>query len=67
MKGIATRDVIRIVLSGIGLTSICALIYFLGPLISIGGYRPLESYVGREMAILVVGAIFASVMTFRWN
>jgi type VI secretion system protein ImpL len=67
MKGIATRDVVRIVLSGIGLSSICALIYFVGPLISIGGHRPLESYVGRELAILVVGALFASVMTFKWN
>ena len=67
MSGISSRNILRIVLAGIGLTSVCALIYLAGPLISIGGWRPLESYIGREIAILVLVAAFASVMTFNWN
>ncbi len=67
MTGISSKDILRIVLAGIGLTSVCALIYLAGPLISIGGWRPLESYIGREIAILVVVAAFASVMAFNWN
>lgn len=67
MMGLPTKQIVRILLYGIGLTSVCSLIYLLGPLISIGGWRPLESYVGRELAILAVGGIFASVMAFKWN
>jgi type VI secretion system protein ImpL len=67
MSGISSRDILRIVLAGIGLTSVCALIYLAGPLISIGGWRPLESYIGREIAILVVVAAFASVMAVNWT
>src|SRR5579883_3049008 len=67
MMGISSRDILRIVLAGIGLTSVCALIYLAGPLISIGGWRPLESYIGREIAILVLVAAFASVMAFNWS
>ncbi len=64
---ISYKDILRIVLAGIGLTSVCALIYLAGPLISIGGWRPLESYIGREIAILAVTAVFASVMSFQWR
>src|SRR5438552_9632782 len=61
------KEVSRIVLYGIGLGSIAALIYFAGPLISIGGWRPLESRIGREIAILVVAALFAAVLSFQWR
>jgi type VI secretion system protein ImpL len=67
MMGISSREILRIVLAGIGLTSVCALIYLAGPLISIGGWRPLESYIVREIAILVLVAAFASVMAFNWS
>jgi type VI secretion system protein ImpL len=67
MLKISHKDILRICLVGIGFTSIATLIYLAGPLVSIGGYHPLESYVGREIAILVVGAIFASVMSFQWH
>lgn len=66
MKGMP-KEILRIVLYGIGLGSISALIYLVGPLISFGGYRPLESVIGREIAILVVAALFASVTTFEWK
>src|SRR3984893_3988606 len=65
MTGISSKDILRIVLVGIGLTSVCALIYLAGPLISIGGWRPFENYIVREIAILVGAAAFASVMAFN--
>jgi len=67
MSGISSKDILRIVLAGIGLTSVCALIYLVGPLISIGGWYPLENYIVREIAILLLVAVFASVMAFNWN
>src|SRR5215475_7037188 len=65
--GISSKDILRIVLLGIGLTSVCALVYLSGPLISKGGWRPLENSIARGIAILVVAAAFASVMAFHWN
>jgi len=67
MMGISSRDILRIVLIGIGLTSVCALVYLAGPLISIGGWRPLESYIVREIVILVLVGVFASVMAVNWT
>src|SRR5262252_4927595 len=67
MSGISSSDILRIVLVGIGLTSVCALIYLDGPLISIGGWHPLENYIVREIVILVLVAAFASVMACNWN
>ena len=43
------------------------LIYLAGPLVSIGDYHPLQTMIGREIAILAVGAIFAAVMSFQWQ
>jgi type VI secretion system protein ImpL len=67
MKGISSKEILRIVLYGVGLTSVSALIYLAGPLVAIGQWRPLESYVGREIAILALGAVFAAVVGFRWQ
>jgi type VI secretion system protein ImpL len=67
MTHFSFKEVSRIVLYGVGLGSIAALIYLAGPLVSIGGYRPLETMIGRELAILAVGALFASVMSFQWQ
>src|SRR5215472_3354357 len=67
MSGISSKEILRIVLAGIGLTSVCALIYLAGPLIAIGDWRPLENYIVREIAILVIVAAAASVMAFKWN
>ena len=67
MTGISSKDILRIVLAGIGLTSVCALVYLAGPLISIGGWRPLEGYIAREITILVLIGAFASVMAVNWT
>ena len=63
---ISYQQIIRIVLYGVGLGSVAALIYLAGPLISIGGWHPLENYIVREITILAVAAAFASVMSFQW-
>jgi type VI secretion system protein ImpL len=67
MMGISSKEILRISLAGIGLTSVCALIYLAGPLISIGGWHPFESDIVRQITILVLVAAFASVMAFNWN
>src|SRR3954447_972149 len=67
MSHFSFKEVGRIVLYGMGLGSIAALIFLVGPLISIHGYYPLQTVIGREIAILVVGALFASVMSFQWR
>ena len=67
MSHFSFKEVGRIVLYGMGLGSIAALIFLVGPLISFHGYYPLQTVIGREIAILVVGALFASVMSFQWR
>ena len=67
MMGISSREITYILLAGIGLTSVCALVYFAGPLISINGWRPLENDIVRELVILFLVAAFASVMAINWR
>jgi type VI secretion system protein ImpL len=67
MSGLSSKNILRIVLAGVGLTSVCALIYLAGPLIAFGRWHPFENYIVREIAILVLVAAFASVMAFDWK
>src|SRR5579864_528744 len=67
MTGISSREITYIILAGIGLTSVCALVYLAGPMISFGGWYPLENYVVREIVILFLVAAFASVMAINWR
>lgn len=60
---ISKKDILRIVLVGVGLTSISALIYFAGPLLSIGGWHPFQNYIVRELAILLIAGLFAAVVS----
>jgi len=50
------KDIIRILLYSVGLGSLSALVYFAGPLIAIGDYRPLESEVVRAIVIVLLVA-----------
>lgn len=52
---------------GIGLTSVCALVYLAGPLIVIGGWRPLDNYIARELTILFLTGAVASVMAIDFR
>jgi type VI secretion system protein ImpL len=49
-----SKDILRIILYGVGISSLSALVYFAGPLVAIGGYHPLESYVVRSIVILLL-------------
>ena len=54
------RDIVRIILYGIGLGSLSSLIYFAGPLIAIGDWRPLENPITRDIALVLLIAGAAS-------
>jgi len=60
------KDIVRIILYGIGLGSLSSLIYFAGPLIAIGDWRPLENYIIRDIALvlLIAGAASFGGFTF---
>ena len=60
------KKILRIVLYGVGLTSVAALVWLAGPLITIGGYRPLETYAVREIIILLLVTGAASVGGFSF-
>jgi type VI secretion system protein ImpL len=60
------NDIVRIVLAGIGITSIAALVYYAGPLIAFGDFRPFENYIVREITILLLITAAASVGGFRF-
>jgi type VI secretion system protein ImpL len=60
------KEMVRIVLFGVGLSSIAALVYLAGPLVSIGGTHPLENYIVREIVILLLVSLFAAVTSAQW-
>jgi type VI secretion system protein ImpL len=55
-----SKKLIRLALWGAGLASISAMIWTLGPLIEIGGYRPLQNYLIRDAVILIIMAAAAT-------
>jgi type VI secretion system protein ImpL len=61
-----SKDVTRIVLAGIGIASVASLVYLAGPLIVIGGFRPFESYIVREITIVLIVAAAASFGGIRF-
>lgn len=60
------KNILRIVLSGIGLTSIAALVWLAGPMIAIGKYHPLENYIVRETIILLLVTGVAAFGSFSF-
>lgn len=59
------KDILRIILYGIGLSSLGAVIYFAGPFIAFGDWRPLENHVVRQIAILLLTAAAASIVSLN--
>ncbi|MGY4311933.1 type VI secretion system protein ImpL [Bradyrhizobium sp. JR3.5] len=55
------KDILRIVLYGVGLSSLGAVIYLAGPFIAFGDWHPLENHIIRQIAILLLGAAAAGV------
>ena len=60
------KQIARLALYAVGLGSVTAMIYLAGPLISFGGFRPLESYLGQGIAILVICSLIGSFEGFRF-
>jgi len=58
------KQIIRIVLYGIGLSSLAAVIYMAGPVIAIGNWHPLENAIVRNIAILLLVALAAGIAGF---
>lgn len=46
--------ILRIVLLGLGVGSISATVYLAGPFLNIGGWRPLENHIVRDIVILLL-------------
>ena len=60
------KDIVRIVLYGVGISSLASLIYLGGPLIAIGEYHPLENYIIRQIAILLLVSAAAGIGGFKF-
>ncbi|MBB4381145.1 type VI secretion system membrane subunit TssM [Bradyrhizobium sp. SBR1B] len=56
------KDIIRIILYGVGLSSLGAVIYFAGPFIAFGDWRPLENHIVRQIAILLLTTAVAAAV-----
>lgn len=61
-----SKNLLRLCLWGAGLASISMIVWTVGPLIQIGGYRPLDNYLVREAVILIVTATAASFAGFKF-
>lgn len=60
------KEIIRIVLYGIGLGSLSMVVYFAGPLIAIGDWHPLENYIIRDITILLLMTAAAGMGGFTF-
>jgi type VI secretion system protein ImpL len=60
MKNVA-NDIYKIVLYGVGLGSVAAFVYLVGPMIAIGGWRPFDNPMIRDSAIVVLVAATAGL------
>jgi type VI secretion system protein ImpL len=61
-----SKDMMRIVLAGVGIASLASLVYLAGPLVVIGDFRPFENYIIREITILLLFAAVASFGGFKF-
>jgi type VI secretion system protein ImpL len=61
-----SKDITRIILYGVGLSSLACVVYLAGPLVEINGFRPLENYIIREIVIVLLVAVVASVGSFKF-
>jgi type VI secretion system protein ImpL len=60
------KEIIRIILYGIGLGSLSAVIYFAGPLIAFGDWHPLENPIIRQIALVLLVAGVGSFAGFSF-
>src|SRR5579871_5460564 len=60
------KQIGRIILVGVGLSSLAAVVYFAGPFIAFGSWHPLENVVIRSIVILLIGAGVAAFAGFSF-
>ena len=61
------KEIVRIALVGVGITSLASLIYLAGPYVAFGGWHPLQSYVVREICVVLLVAAAASLGSFKFH
>ncbi|MBR0800710.1 type VI secretion system membrane subunit TssM [Bradyrhizobium jicamae] len=60
------NQIIRIILTGLGLGSLSALVWFAGPLIAFGQWHPLENSMVREIVLLLLVSATAGFGGFKF-
>lgn len=60
------KDIGRIVLYGVGLSSAAAIVYLAGPFIAFGDWRPLENAIVRDIVIVLLIAAVAGLGGFHF-
>ena len=60
------REVSRIVLWGMGIGSISMVVWTIGPMISIFGFRPLEGYIARNVVVVLLVAAASGLGGFTF-
>jgi type VI secretion system protein ImpL len=59
-----SKEIIRIVASGIGLVSVAAVVYLAGPFIAFGDFRPLQNTIIRDIILVLLVAAAAGIAGF---
>ncbi|MBL8589717.1 MAG: type VI secretion system membrane subunit TssM, partial [Methylobacteriaceae bacterium] len=60
------KQIYQIVLYGVGLGSVAAFVYLVGPMIVIGGYRPLDNPIVRDIVIVTLTAAMAGLTGWQF-
>ena len=60
------KDILRIALYGVGISSLAALIYLAGPFLAFGDWRPLENYIIRDILVVLLLAAAAGFGGFHF-
>jgi type VI secretion system protein ImpL len=60
------KDILRIILVGVGITSLASLIYLAGPFVAFGSWHPLNNYAVREICVVLLVAGAASFGSFHF-
>ena len=60
------KQILMIILYGVGLASVSSMVYMAGPMIAFGDYRPLDSYIVRNIVILLIISGVASFAGFKF-
>jgi type VI secretion system protein ImpL len=61
-----SKEIIRIVASGIGLVSLAAFVYLAGPFVAFGTFRPLENTIIRDIVVVLLLAAAAGIAGFSF-